>query len=84
MLTSHWVYILEDANGFLLINFTSEIDNILMKGDHVVYLRSFHSPFEALAHKHLVGDLSMRTVKAMIKREKRETMIRLNMMMCAR
>ena len=43
MLTSHWVYILEDANGFLLINFTSEIDNIQMKGDHVVYLRSFHS-----------------------------------------
>lgn len=81
MLTTHWVYISEDANGFLYTNFTSEIDIILMKGHHVVYLRSFHSPFDALAHKHLVDHLSMTTVKAMIKREKRQTMIRLKMIL---
>lgn len=81
MRTTHWVYISEYANGELSTGITSEIDNIissiLLRGCDVVYLHPFNSPFDALAHKHLIDDLSKRTVKAMIKRERIQTKVRL-------
>ncbi len=85
MRTAHWVYISEDANGGLSTRITSEIDNImfcvLVSGCDVVYLHPFNSPFDALAHKHLIDDLSRRTVKDMIKREKIQTKMRLKMIL---
>ncbi|CAK7067541.1 hypothetical protein DSECCO2_339740 [anaerobic digester metagenome] len=85
MRTTHWVYISKDANGELSSRITSEIDNImfcvLVRGCDVVYLHPFNSPFDALAHKHLIDDLSRRTIKAIIKKKKTETEMLLKTML---
>ena len=71
----HWVYIYKYEGDDLKIALSSNIDSILNlkpKGK-VVYLRPFEFPFDALAHKHLLEDLSKESVLCWIKKHHKDT-----------
>ncbi|MBN2661628.1 MAG: hypothetical protein JXR54_10205 [Tannerellaceae bacterium] len=72
----HWVYIMEDEQAGWRIGISANIDKVLfeMKPDErVLYLHPFGSPFDGVAHKHLLDDLSKNTVRYLIKKQKVET-----------
>ncbi|WP_139265152.1 hypothetical protein [Bacteroides ihuae] len=43
------------------------------KREEILYLRPFLIPFDALAHKHLLDDLSEETIQRFIRKNKEET-----------
>ena len=60
---NHWVYIYEDEKSSLRIALKTSDDNNLsnlLLNKPIVYLRPFEIPFDAIAHKHLLDDLSKR------------------------
>ena len=72
----HWVYIYEDKKGSFRIALTTSDDNIISNPQlnvPIVYLRSFDIPFDAIAHKHLLDDLSYKSVLNWIDKHKEET-----------
>lgn len=75
MQMKHWVYIYEDGKDGLRIVISANIDSIvnLKPKGQVVYLCPFEIPFDALAHKHLLEDLSKESVLKWINKHKGET-----------
>ena len=73
----YWVYITGDSEAGITIGFSAEMDKTFLKlsarGKHLFYLRSFSIPFDALAHKHLLDDLSLKTIKKFIRIYQAET-----------
>lgn len=74
-----WVYIIRNQEGFLSIKFSSGIKaslSDLMQGrDSILYLRPFLIPFDALAHKHLLDNLSGETIRQFIRKNRQITKI---------
>ena len=74
----HWVCIYEDEKGSLRITLKTSDDNNTSNrqlDESIVYLRPFEIPFDAIAHKHLLDELSKRSVKDWIDKHKAETII---------
>ena len=73
----YWVYITEDSESGITIGFSTEMDKTLfelsMRGATLSYLCSFSIPFDALAHKHLLEDLSPRTIRRFMRSHREET-----------
>ena len=73
----YWVYITEDGKAGISIGFSAEIDKNILEfsssGKSLLYLRSFSTPFDALAHKHLLEDLSSKTIRIFIRNHREET-----------
>ncbi|WP_314941327.1 hypothetical protein [Porphyromonas endodontalis] len=74
---TYWVYITEDSESGITIGFSTEMDKTLfelsMRGETLSYLCSFSIPFDALAHKHLLEDLSLKTIRRFIRNHREET-----------
>ena len=65
-----WVYIIEDGRRHITIGISEDIESKirrLINGEKLTYLRHFLQPFDALAHKHLLEDLSAESVRALTK-----------------
>ena len=60
----YWVYITEESDAGMTIGFSAEMDKML---------RSFPVPFDALAYKHLLEDLSLKTIRRFIRSHQAET-----------
>lgn len=73
----YWVYITEDSEAGITIGFSAEMDKTFLKlsarGTPLFYLRPFSVPFDALAHKHLLEDLSLKTIRRFIRNHREET-----------
>lgn len=73
----YWVYITEDSEAGITIGFSAEMDKTFLKlsasGTPLFYLRSFSIPFDALAHKHLLEALSLKTIRRFIRNHREET-----------
>ena len=72
----HWVYIYGNEKGNLKIGLSATVDNmasILLPKVRILYLRPFELPFDAIAHKHLLGDLSKESVLSYINKHKHQT-----------
>ena len=73
----YWVYITEDSKSGITIGFSTEMDKtffeLSMRGTTLSYLCPFSSPFDALAHKHLLEDLSPETIRRFIRSHRKET-----------
>ncbi len=73
----YWVYITEDSEGKITIGFSAEMNKTLFelsaRGESLSYLNSFSIPFDALAHKHLLDDLSQKTIRKFIRNHREET-----------
>ena len=73
----YWVYITEDSESGITIGFSTEMDKTFLelsrRGTTLSYLRSFSTPFDALAHKHLLEDLSPRTIRRFMRSHREET-----------
>nr|WP_320039474.1 hypothetical protein [uncultured Bacteroides sp.] len=77
----HWVYISKNSQGVLKIALSDDTDKLLSEikpDEQIVYLRPFKFPFDALAHKHLLGALSKKSVLFLIKKYGKETKELLN------
>lgn len=72
MRTVYWVYIAEDRKGGMTIGFSVAMSRTLievsMREETIKYLRPFSVPFDGLAHKHLLGDLSKDTLRDLVRR----------------
>ena len=71
-----WVYICENGNGDLKIGLSVTVDNLmsnLLPKIQILYLRNFNIPFDAIAHKHLLDDLSKESVLCYINKHKHQT-----------
>lgn len=78
----HWVYIYEEEKDDLKIGLSVAIHNLisnLLPTVRIVYLRPFNLPFDAIAHKHLLDDLSKESVLRWIDKHKDETKRWLNL-----
>ena len=77
MKSMYWVYITEDGGAGITIGFSAEMDKTFLKlsarGKPLFYLRSFSIPFDALAHKHLLEALSLKTIRRFIRTYQAET-----------
>lgn len=65
----YWVYIIKDGADRLTAGLSSELCNFLIR-DHfhsVVYLRPFTIPIDAVAHKHLLDDLSLSSLWKLVR-----------------
>ena len=74
----HWVYIYEDGENDLRLALSTDVGTIisnLKTKMRIVYLRQFELPFDALAHKHLLEDLSRKSALHWINKHKEETEI---------
>ena len=73
----YWVYITEDNEGKITIGFSAEMNKTFFelsaRGGNFSYLRSFSIPFDALAHKHLLEALSLKTIRRFIRTYQAET-----------
>jgi len=73
----YWVYITEDSEGKITIGFSAEMNKtffeLSVRGENFSYLKSFSIPFDALAHKHLLDDLSQKTIRKLIRTHREET-----------
>lgn len=79
----YWIYIYKDKNGDLKTGISSTehiLKSTLLKSVEVVYLRPFEIPFDAVAHKHLLGTLSKKSVLDWIDKHKEETKMWLNVL----
>jgi len=77
----HWVYISKNSQGVLKVALSDDTGKLLSEikpDEQIVYLRPFKFPFDALAHKHLLGALSKRSVLFLIKKYRKETKELLN------
>ena len=75
---THWVYIYEDGENDLRLALSTDVGIIissLKTKMRIVYLRQFELPFDALAHKHLLEDLSRKSALHWINKHKEETEI---------
>lgn len=73
---TQWVYMAKDFSGRLIIGMAPEpgsLDELSRNGKDIVYLRKFSCPLDAAAHKHLLDDLSTKTLEWLIRRYKRKT-----------
>lgn len=73
---THWVYIYEDNDHVLRIGISGDVSKVISNLElrsQIVYLRSFEFPFDALAHKYLLEDLSNESVWHMINKHKDAT-----------
>lgn len=80
---THWVYIYEHGNNDLTIGITVTMNMVTSKlklNKLIVYLRPFELPFDALAHKHLLGDISKESLLYWIEKHKDDTKKWLNVM----
>lgn len=75
-----WIYISNDADSSLRVGLKislagaeGKLMSCLKPTGEIVYLRPFKLPFDALAHKHILDDLSKETVLEWIKQHKEET-----------
>lgn len=75
-----WVYISKDGNTDLRVGMKVALSGAegrlissLKPTGEIVYLRPFNLPFDALAHKHILSDLSKKSVLLWIKKNKEET-----------
>lgn len=71
-----WVYIYEGEKGCLKIALSTPVGNIKLNRQSnmsIVYLRPFEIPFDAIAHKHLLDNLSNKSVLNWIDKHKEET-----------
>lgn len=78
---THWVFIVKDGQGALRTGLTVDFGlNFSTMGQEiqVVYLRPFAIPFDAVAHKHLIDDLSLESVENLINRHKHDTGMQLS------
>ena len=78
---THWVFIVKDGQGALRTGLTVDFElnfSTMEQENQVVYLRAFAIPFDAVAHKHLIDDLSPETVAHLINRHKRDTGMQLS------
>ena len=77
MKSMYWVYITEDGGAGITIGFSADMDKTFLElsihGRSLFYLRSFSVPFDALAHKHLLEDLSLKTIRRFIRNHREET-----------
>lgn len=76
-----WVYIYEDEKGCLKIALSTPVGNIKLNRQSnmsIVYLRPFEIPFDAIAHKHLLDNLSKESVLDWIYKHKEKTEVWLN------
>ena len=75
----YWVYITEDRESGITIGFSTETEmdktlfELSRRGATLSYLRSFSIPFDALAHKHLLEDLSPVTIRRFMRSHREET-----------
>ena len=73
----YWVYITGESDAGMTIGFSAEMDKMLLIlstcGKRLFYLRSFPVPFDALAYKHLLEDLSLKTIRRFIRAHQTET-----------
>ena len=80
---TQWVYIYEDSLGQLAIALTMDIRQSLSVltpfSKQICYLRPFNVPLDALAHKHLLDDLSYVSLKHLIRKNKYQTACWLDM-----
>jgi hypothetical protein len=72
----YWVYLLKDERG----NFTTCLSSYLKRAfslieckGTIVYLRPFAAPMDAVAHKHLLDDLSYDSLHRLVVRYKTQT-----------
>lgn len=74
-----WVYICKDRRDDLVIRISPDAGRFISvagrSGENICYVRPFGIPFDALAHKHLLGDLSFRTLTETIKKYEPQTLI---------
>ena len=80
---THWVYIYEDESSNLTIGITATMNMVTSKlklKELIVYLRPFELPFDALAQKHLLGDISKESLLYWIEKHKEATKKWLNVM----
>ena len=71
-----WVYIYEDKKDDFKIGLSTINDNLTsinVQKLRFVYLRPFIVPFDAIAHKHLLDDISKESVLKLIDKYKVET-----------
>lgn len=77
MKSMYWVYITEDGGAGITIGFSADMDKTFLElsihGRNLFYLRPFSVPFDALAHKHLLEDLSLKTISRFIRNHREET-----------
>jgi hypothetical protein len=74
----YWVYLLKDERG----NFTTFLSSYLKRAislieckEKIVYIRPFTVPMDAVAHKHLLDDLSYDSLHRLVVRYKKQTEI---------
>jgi hypothetical protein len=81
---AQWVYIYDDGEGIISIGLTSYVKKMISDikghGKKILYLCPFCTPFDAVAHKHLLDDLSLRSVTHLIKKHQEQTKIWLNVL----
>jgi hypothetical protein len=79
MQITQWVYVFESVEGWLTIGLTSYVDKCLTdareKNEQILYLCPFNTPFDAVAHKHLLDDISQESVKNYIRAQKERTQV---------
>lgn len=75
-----WVYVSKDSESNLRVGLKASLAgaqgrilSCLKPSGEIVYLRPFKIPFDALAHKHILDDLSKETVLDWIKKHNQET-----------
>lgn len=71
-----WVYLSKDAKGNFTTFLTSHLDRAFASEQPegvIVYLRPFTIPIDAVSHKHLLDDLSYRSLQRLSMRYKRQT-----------
>lgn len=71
-----WVYIYEDKKDHFKIGLSTATDNLTSINEQklrFVYLRPFIIPFDAIAHKHLLDDISRESVLKLIDKYNVET-----------
>jgi hypothetical protein len=77
-----WVYIYENCDGVLTIGLTPYVEKCLSeireRGENIIYLCPFSTPFDAVAHKHLLDDISQESVRNLIRKQKEVTEVWLN------
>lgn len=76
-----WVYIYKDVNNDLKVALTTSLSSIKSHRQlnmSILYLRPFKTPFDAVAHKHLLSILSKKSVLDWIHKHKEETKMWLN------
>jgi hypothetical protein len=73
---TYWVYIKKDWKGNFTPGLSACLQSFLYADGNIqkiVYLRSFNIPIDAAAHKHLLDDLSYKSLDHLIRHCQRDT-----------